>query len=469
MPEPADSRRMAPPSRPSPGRRDRSPSAGPLPHLLWVLGLGAVAFLLAWFWADEWARQEAWHISRWFATLPWAVRALVRQAHWLFYLGYLLLFVAAIRTGNRDQARIALIYLAAQFLVTMFLNRILKMGLGRPRPFMEFLDPVLWQPLSLDIHYESMASGHTTDAFVGQGVLARFFTSPWLRLGGLATAVLVGLSRVILAKHYPSDVVAGAVLGYLGGYLLAWAWPLATNLPWRRLGSALAAAALALILVLVWTASNRPGPAAWTRTFGHTGTPAMAILADRFVGQSITLMEKRLSFLGIRFATYEGASRSRLELILLSGGGPPGSADGLQARAITRLEVETSELEDNQEKRWDLEELRLRPGSRLYLVIRVLPGSPQDHPATVWLDRSSSWPGGDSDVLFNQPDGRITAMTGEGHLALSLGYAPRAPFLDLLPEWSWLLLLAFLGGLVCLGLAARMPWPLVHPGTRYRD
>jgi len=468
MPDQAKSWGPSPVPAGSPGLTDRAPSANPLPHLLLVSSLGAGAFLLAWFVADQWAREQAWYVSRWFGTLPWAVRVLVRQAHWLFYLGYFLLFLAAVRTGNRDQVRIALIYMAAQFLVTMFLNRVLKLSLGRPRPFMEFLDPVLWQPMSLDNHYESMASGHTTDAFVGQGVLARFFTSPWLKAGGLAAACLVGASRVVLAKHYPSDVVAGAILGYLGGFLLAWGWPLAAKLPWRRIGLALGAAALALILVLAWAVSNEPQPVAWTRTYGHTGTPALPILPGRFLGQSITLMEERLSFVGVRFGTYGGEARGRLELALLSGGGPPLSADGIQARAIIRRELEAGELKDNQEWRWDLGQLRLRPGTRLYLLVRVFPGSPQGHPATLWLDRALGWPGPRSDILFDQPDGRITAMAGEGHLALSLGYTPPTPVLDLCPEWAWLLLLAFWGGLLCLGLAVKLPWPLVKPGARFR-
>ena len=131
--------------------------------------------------------------------------------------------------------------------------------------------------------------------------------------------------------------------------------------------------------------------------------------------------------------------------------------------------LKTGELEDNLEWRWELGEMRLRPGTRLYLLIRVYPGSAQGRPATVWLDRAPSWPGVDSDILFNQPGGRITAMAGDGHLALSLGYTPRTPSLPLFPKWAWLLLLAFLGGLVCLGLAARLPWPLIKPavGKKY--
>lgn len=44
------------------------------------------------------------------------------------------------------------------------------------------------------------------------------------RLGGtlFAIALLVGLSRIYLGKHYPSQVAAGAVIGLSWGFLAAW-------------------------------------------------------------------------------------------------------------------------------------------------------------------------------------------------------------------------------------------------------
>lgn len=46
---------------------------------------------------------------------------------------------------------------------------------------------------------------------------------PWL-MGGLlvAWAVLVGYSRVYLGKHYPGDVICGALLGLLIGCIVWW-------------------------------------------------------------------------------------------------------------------------------------------------------------------------------------------------------------------------------------------------------
>lgn len=59
-------------------------------------------------------------------------------------------------------------------------------------------------------------SGHTTIAFVLAAVLAGQY--PRLRWYCYTIAALVGISRVYLGMHYPSDVVAGAVLGSAVGW-----------------------------------------------------------------------------------------------------------------------------------------------------------------------------------------------------------------------------------------------------------
>lgn len=43
----------------------------------------------------------------------------------------------------------------------------------------------------------------------------------WLA-GAFTVALLVGISRIYLAKHYPSQVLAGATIGAALGYIGAW-------------------------------------------------------------------------------------------------------------------------------------------------------------------------------------------------------------------------------------------------------
>jgi undecaprenyl-diphosphatase len=69
--------------------------------------------------------------------------------------------------------------------------------------------------------YASFPSGHATTAFAAATFLALW--RPRLAMPALTLATLVGLSRVSLGSHFPSDVLAGALLG-IGGALIGWRW-----------------------------------------------------------------------------------------------------------------------------------------------------------------------------------------------------------------------------------------------------
>ncbi|MBP0047119.1 phosphatase PAP2 family protein [Marinobacterium sp. AK62] len=59
----------------------------------------------------------------------------------------------------------------------------------------------------------SFPSGHAAAAFVFATLLAEFY--PSIAPLGFALATLVGGSRVMLGVHYPTDILAGALLGML--------------------------------------------------------------------------------------------------------------------------------------------------------------------------------------------------------------------------------------------------------------
>jgi undecaprenyl-diphosphatase len=64
----------------------------------------------------------------------------------------------------------------------------------------------------------SFPSGHATAMFAVASVI--YFYNK--KLGGFlyALSILTGISRVIVGVHYPSDIIAGAALGILTGYLV---------------------------------------------------------------------------------------------------------------------------------------------------------------------------------------------------------------------------------------------------------
>lgn len=66
--------------------------------------------------------------------------------------------------------------------------------------------------------FSSFPSGHTTAAFAAATVYAlEYKNKPLIPIISYSAATLIGLSRLTENKHWPTDVLAGAVLGYLSG------------------------------------------------------------------------------------------------------------------------------------------------------------------------------------------------------------------------------------------------------------
>jgi membrane-associated phospholipid phosphatase len=64
----------------------------------------------------------------------------------------------------------------------------------------------------------SFPSGHTTLAFAAATVYAmEYKNKPWVPVFAYTAASLIGLSRLTENKHWATDVLAGAALGYLSG------------------------------------------------------------------------------------------------------------------------------------------------------------------------------------------------------------------------------------------------------------
>jgi membrane-associated phospholipid phosphatase len=101
-------------------------------------------------------------------------------------------------------------------LVTLIVKRLV--GRGRPE-LLESAGAFDFQSLNLiDWAHQSFPSGHATTGF------ALCFTAGFLMPRTfpvmLGLAVLIGLSRVVLGVHYPTDVLAGALVGTLGAYVV---------------------------------------------------------------------------------------------------------------------------------------------------------------------------------------------------------------------------------------------------------
>jgi membrane-associated phospholipid phosphatase len=96
--------------------------------------------------------------------------------------------------------------------VAIGLNYAIKLVVKRPRPVLEGLPPLGGAPSSL-----SFPSAHATSSFAVATAMVR--VDPAMA-GAFAVAIAVALGRPYLGMHYPSDVLAGAVLGVVLGLIV---------------------------------------------------------------------------------------------------------------------------------------------------------------------------------------------------------------------------------------------------------
>lgn len=101
----------------------------------------------------------------------------------------------------------------------IFVNLYLKIAIARPRPYTLDFYKQLWMTVGQNVESDfCFPSGHTNAAFatmVPIFILGNKKTS-WL---ALVFAVLMGISRIYLVVHFPSDVVGGMVTGTIAGML----------------------------------------------------------------------------------------------------------------------------------------------------------------------------------------------------------------------------------------------------------
>lgn len=125
---------------------------------------------------------------------------------------YALMFLLPLFAGGIGLA--ASVLMAASAWVGVTIYRRIKLHLRRPRPFAEH--PQIRAGARILDEY-SFPSGHTLHAVAFMILLGGLF--PWMLSVLVPFAALTGLARVVLGLHYPSDVLAGALLGAVIGTL----------------------------------------------------------------------------------------------------------------------------------------------------------------------------------------------------------------------------------------------------------
>lgn len=107
----------------------------------------------------------------------------------------------------------------ASLVVSLAPTHLLKWVLGRPRPYLagdtrfESIDFTQFQWFAETHDFRGFPSGHSSAVFAVLWIGASLHAPRAVRAAFVITGVVVGMSRVALAKHFLGDVVAGAGIG----------------------------------------------------------------------------------------------------------------------------------------------------------------------------------------------------------------------------------------------------------------
>lgn len=140
-----------------------------------------------------------------------------RWVRWVSHTGdgYLYLILALLLLSWEPQAgKVFFSALVIAYVFDISLYLLLKNLIKRDRPAAHIDFYSAWIKPSDQF---SFPSGHTAAAFLFATIIACHY--PLFALPCFIWALMIGLSRVLLGVHYPSDIAAGALLGTLCAFL----------------------------------------------------------------------------------------------------------------------------------------------------------------------------------------------------------------------------------------------------------
>ncbi len=128
--------------------------------------------------------------------------------------------------GSRQSLTVAAMY-GEVLLISNGLGELLNGVTNRTRPFVYNLDADIpgEAPFEVDAR-RSFPSGHTTNAFAAAVFLSSAYAKlhpgssarTWMWAGSLTLAATTGYMRYQGGKHFPTDIISGAIIGSLVGW-----------------------------------------------------------------------------------------------------------------------------------------------------------------------------------------------------------------------------------------------------------
>lgn len=129
-----------------------------------------------------------------------------------FLLGILFLFL------KKKETKLLGVFLIAGLTISYYSVGFMKILFARPRPFITLPNAILLGAVEKGF---SFPSNHAAISFMAAFLLASRFK---MHIIFYFLASLVAFSRVYIGVHYPSDVIGGAIIGCLIGWILLHVW-----------------------------------------------------------------------------------------------------------------------------------------------------------------------------------------------------------------------------------------------------
>ena len=171
----------------------------------WVMFSASTAGLAALSLADESLTDSARAHGPTFGFVGDTLDQLGGGASFLLLGGFYL----AGAIGKDSKAKyVCLDGLAASLIAAGIITPVLSTVIGRDRPTAE-QGAYSFHPFE----GRAFPSGHTTQAFVVASVIATSYDSFWVKATAYGAATMTAWARVRRGKHFPTDVVAGALIG----------------------------------------------------------------------------------------------------------------------------------------------------------------------------------------------------------------------------------------------------------------